>query len=136
MNLIFKIIEYLPDTEQIIVKFCRQNAPKSIDEYYPAAINCKDIDFSEYERFVASIMNYGIAISMDQEKNEDALPQNKVAKETFIVSIEENLNKIIGMDTEQVRDVNNFRMNEIDLIASMDEIESFNLTSEMDEIEL
>ena len=40
------------------------------------------------------------------------------------------------MDTEQVRDVNNFRMNEIDLIASMDEIESFNLTSEMDEIEL
>lgn len=123
MNLIFKIIEYLPDTEQIIVKFCRQNAPKPIDEYYPVAINCKDLDFSEYEKFVVSIMNYGIGISMNQEKEEDTLPQNKVTQETFIASVEENLNKVICMDTDQVLYLNNFRMNEIDLNDDMNQIE-------------
>ena len=39
MKLLFKIIQYLPETEQIIVKCCRQNAPKPIDDYDAVAID-------------------------------------------------------------------------------------------------
>ncbi len=41
MKIIFKVVEYLEDTQQIVVKFRRKNAPKSIDEYGSGAI---DID--------------------------------------------------------------------------------------------
>ena len=39
MKLIFKVVEYLEDTQQIVVKFCRKNAPKSVDEYVAGAID-------------------------------------------------------------------------------------------------
>ena len=33
MKMIFKIEEYLPDTKQVVIRYCRQNAPKPISEY-------------------------------------------------------------------------------------------------------
>ena len=56
MNLIFKIIEHLEDTDQIIVKFCRQNSPKSIDEYFPVAIDCCNIDLNDSTAMILSLI--------------------------------------------------------------------------------
>ena len=33
MKVIFKIEEYYPDTKQVVIRYCRQNAPKPITEY-------------------------------------------------------------------------------------------------------
>ena len=44
MKLIFKVVEYLEDTQQIVVKFCRKNAPKSIDEYPAGAIDVNRLE--------------------------------------------------------------------------------------------
>ena len=52
MKIIFKIIEYLPETEQIVVKFCRENSPKPIDEYNAGAIGTGSIDNSDPTSFV------------------------------------------------------------------------------------
>jgi len=44
MKLIFKVVEYLEDTQQVVVKFCRKNAPKSIDEYPAGAIDVNRLE--------------------------------------------------------------------------------------------
>ncbi len=54
MKIIVKVVEYLEDTQQIIVKFCRKNAPKSIDEYGAGAI---DIDRLETAMTVNVLLN-------------------------------------------------------------------------------
>ena len=62
MKIIFKVVEYLEDTQQIVVKFCRKNAPKSIDEYggdyiwipYNSIINIADLTSEEKLSIVAN----------------------------------------------------------------------------------
>ena len=42
MKSIFKISEYIPETNQIIIRFCRLHAPKNIDEYRPVSLDLND----------------------------------------------------------------------------------------------
>ena len=56
MKAIFKIIEYLPDTTQIVVRFARLHAPKSIEKYSKVAINYSELDCYDSESFVKSLM--------------------------------------------------------------------------------
>ena len=44
MKAIFKIIEYLPETTQIVVRFARLHAPESIEKYSKVAINYSELD--------------------------------------------------------------------------------------------
>lgn len=61
MKIIFKIVEYLPETQQIVVKCCRQNAPKAIDDYDAIALDIMHVDFSSCENFRHSlIMNLSL----------------------------------------------------------------------------
>ena len=62
MKIIFKIIEYLPETEQVVVKFCRQNAPKPIDDYSAVAIDCKFIDNSDRVNLIESLFQLGLKL--------------------------------------------------------------------------
>ena len=102
MNLIFKIVEYLPETDQIIVKFCRQNSPKPIDEYPAGAIDCYQIDFSDYDRFVISIMKIGVEIILQQEAEESTLPKNKSSKVIKTTDIKKQLNRVISMNISEL----------------------------------
>ena len=56
MKAIFKIIEYLPDTTQIVVRFARLHAPESIEKYNKVAINYSELDCYDSESFVKSLM--------------------------------------------------------------------------------
>ena len=44
MNGIFKIEQHLPDTKQIVVKFCKANSHKSIDEYGGGVLSSKPLN--------------------------------------------------------------------------------------------
>ena len=46
MKMIFKIEEYLPDTKQVVIRYCRQNAPKPISEYPAKAVSTENYDTS------------------------------------------------------------------------------------------
>lgn len=98
MNFICKIIEDRPNDQQIIAKFCRQNAPKSIDEYPSYAIDYSKIDFSDYESFVHSILLSGHQIIINQFISEPSLPSNLEVSETNSTNIADNLNKILFRD--------------------------------------
>jgi hypothetical protein len=103
MNIIFKIVDYLPETEQIEVKFCRQNSPKSIDEYHSVMMDISFIDQnSNYDDFIFSIMNYGFNIILQQENEEPLIESNKASERTNSISIKDNLNKVICLNTSDL----------------------------------
>ena len=52
MKNIFKIIEYLPDTQQIVVRYARKNTHKNIDEYIESAVDMKQLDLYSCETFL------------------------------------------------------------------------------------
>ena len=56
MKAIFKIIEYLPETTQIVVRFARFHAPEPIEKYRKVAINYSELDCYDSESFVKSLM--------------------------------------------------------------------------------
>ena len=60
MKCIFKIEEYLPDTNQMVVRFARLHSPQHIDSYRAVAISTTRLEFDSYESFVESLMRtYG-----------------------------------------------------------------------------
>jgi len=70
MKSIFKIEEYLPDTNQIIVRFSRLHAPQPI-ESYTMAINCEHLDLYDCDSFVSSLMmKYGDRYVKEYEEKE------------------------------------------------------------------
>lgn len=114
MNLIFKIVDYLPETDQIIVKFCRQNAPKPIDDYPAGAIDGYQIDYSDYNQFVASIMRVGVDVILRQEAEELTLPQNVSSEIIETTDIEQQLNRVISLNSRELI-ATTYRMNKIKL---------------------
>lgn len=114
MNLIFKITEYLEGTDQIIVKFCRQNSPKSIDEYSPVAIDCCNVDLGDYYQFVSSIMRIGVDIILKQEAEELTLPSNTPSELIEDPDIHTQLNRVICCNSKDLMETT-YRMNKIKL---------------------
>jgi len=102
MNLIFKIVQDLPQHQKILVKFCRQNSQISIDDCQAWAVDYEYINFSNYEDFVHSILRQGILTITNQLENEVGTEKNYEVEITNSTSIENNLNKIISMDYKRV----------------------------------
>ena len=77
MKLIFKVVEYLEDTQQIVVKFCRKNAPTSIDEYGAGAIDIDRLETAyDSQCLIESIMKIGYPTIRKQESHETPLTDN------------------------------------------------------------
>lgn len=114
MNLIFKITEYIEETDQIIVKFCRQNAPKPIDEYPPVAIDCVNLDLYDYDQFVSSLMRYGLDIIYQQEAEEITLSENQPSEIIESTDIKTFINRVISTSINKLSETT-YKMNKIEL---------------------
>ena len=115
MKIIFKIIEYLPDTEQVVVSFCRQNAPKSINDYIPVVIDCKFIDNTDRVNLIESLFQLGLSTIEEQENEEVTLDDNLAAEMFFEKNYQDFVGKVIAIDTKNLRKVKSKRMTKIDL---------------------
>ena len=95
MKAIFKITEFLPETEQIVVRFARLHAPESIEKYNKVAINLSHLDCYDSESFVKSLMRRcgNHMVKLQEEKE----PINNVAE---IVSGKLNLEDLMGKTIE------------------------------------
>ena len=106
MKIIFKIIEYLPETEQIIVKFCRENSPKPIDEYNAGAVGTGSIDNSDPTSFVESLCKLGKQKVYKQEREETTLKENVCQDNISSVNIEDYVGGVYGIDDIHLSDDN------------------------------
>ena len=115
MKIIFKIIEYLPDTNQIVVKFARQNAPKPIDDYSPVAMGCDLVDTFDNNSFVESICKRGKLLVEQQEKEELVLNEN-ICEEINGTRFEDYVGKVVGSEYKyKFKKTERLEMNKIEL---------------------
>lgn len=99
MRAIFKIIEYLPDTKQIVVRFARYNAPESIDKYSKVAVDYSQLDFQDMESFTKSLMRTcGDDRVRNQENNETGVNEAEIITGEFKLS--DLVGKVIECKTD------------------------------------
>ena len=95
MKAIFKIIEYLPETTQIVVRFARLRAPESIEKYNKVAINYSELDCYDSESFVKSLMrkvgNHMVKLQEEKEA---------INNQAETISGELNLENLVGKTIE------------------------------------
>ena len=59
MKILIKIEEYLPETQQIVVKFCSSQSEKSINDIQPLTIDLENLDLFDTELFLESLTAHG-----------------------------------------------------------------------------
>ena len=76
MKVIVKIEEYLPDTQQTVIKICRLHSHKTIDDHRTFAIEIYDLDMTDNESFIDSLVFKVKHLLQEQEENEPILDEN------------------------------------------------------------
>ena len=76
MKVIFKIEEYLPDTEQIVMRICGLRSHKKIDEYRTYAIDISDLDKNDTEFFIDDLIFKVKHLIKQQDDQEPILDEN------------------------------------------------------------
>ena len=96
MKAIFKIIEYLPERQQIVVRFARLRAPESIDKYkVGGAIDLSQLDCYDSESFVKSLMRkFGNNLVKQQEEKEPIINEAETIPEKL------NFEELVGKTIE------------------------------------
>ena len=94
MNIIFRIDEYLPETNQIVIQLCKETSKNSIFSHKKVAINCDTLNLYDCEKFSHSLSRkYGLNIIENENKNEPILDDNKNSE---IIKGDLNLEKLVG----------------------------------------
>ena len=74
---IFKIDEYLPDRNSIVVKVCNLHSQKPIDDYSAKIVDCDNLDATDVEIFIDDLMKKsGGRRIKRQEENLPILKEN------------------------------------------------------------
>ena len=94
MNIIFRIDEYLPETNQIVIQLCKETSRNSIFSHEKVAINCETLDLYDAESFSHTLSaKYGSSIISEENRNEPILDDNKNSE---IIEGDLNLQKLVG----------------------------------------
>ena len=99
-NILFKVISNDPINESIVVRFCRENAQKPIDEYRAYNISYRNIDFSSPKAFEDSLRSRGNPVIMKQLINEPIIEENKSVSEILSTDINDYIGKIVCTTSE------------------------------------
>ena len=114
MKIIFKIVEYLPETQQILVKFAKENSVKPIDDYPTGAVDCSQIDVTDSKNLIESLCNLGRSTVEKQEREEIILEQNK-CDNIESTSFDDYVGKVCGAESSILGQVVSRRLKRIDI---------------------
>ena len=101
MKVILKIIEYNPEKEKIVVKFCNSQSEKSIDEMKALTLNLRNLDTGDTELFLESLTIEGQRII------------NKYEQRQFGEIVENgplDISKLVGKTIERIEFPKNKKM--------------------------
>ncbi len=115
--MLFKIEEYIPETEQVVIRYCRKNSPKPITDYPAKAVSTKKYDTSfDSQNLVESIAQYGYKKVFNQEDKEDTLPENLPVETPNSLNIVDYVGKIICVDANNAEEkIRSRKMRRIDI---------------------
>ena len=115
MKCIFKIEEYLPDTNQMVVRFARLHSPQHIDNYKAVAIDTTKLDFYDYDSFIESLMrNYGDSRSSMSEKKDSIVNDVEEVNIDTQFEVRDLIGKIIGCNSDDYK-TQIIKMNRVEL---------------------
>ena len=115
MKCIFKIEEYLPETNQIVVRFARLHSPQHIDNYKSVAIDTTVLDFYDYNSFIESLMrNYGDSRSSMSEKKDSIVNDVEEVNIDTQFEVRDLIGKIIGCNSDDYK-TQIIKMNRVEL---------------------
>lgn len=115
MKVVFKILEYLPETDQIVVNFCRQNAPKPVDEHKPLVIDCKHIDMTDKVNLIESLTQLLTPHIYRRESEEPTLPENDGGEMFFPETVEDYIGRVVCIDLNDLVRIKSKRMRRVDI---------------------
>ena len=92
MRVIIKIDEYLEDENYIIFRIARLNSHKKIDDHRTFSVDCSDLDTTDTETFIDSLIIKYKHLIQEQDENQELL------KENIPVNVDEELDlkSIVG----------------------------------------
>ena len=96
-NILFKVISNDPINKSLVVKYCRENAQKLIEEYRSYNISYSNLDFTSPEALLESIRSIGTSIVIDQLNSEPILDENKSSGEIHSLDLDEYVGKIVSV---------------------------------------
>ena len=115
MKCIFKIEDYLPDTNQMIVRFARLYSPQHIDNYKAVAIDTTKLDFYDYNSFVKSLMrHYGDSRSAMSEMKDSIVNDVEEVNIDTKFEVRNLIGKIIGCNSDDYK-TQIIKMNRVEL---------------------
>ena len=85
MKGIFRIEEYVKETEQIAVRFCRLHSHKKIEEYSPIYYSLDSLDTYSLDCFIESLMMKAAAQIEKQDKSGLIINDTEIAEGTLDV---------------------------------------------------
>ena len=107
-NILFKVTSNNPTHQQMTVKFCRENAPQSIENYKTYNISYRNLDFSSSNALIESIRSAGSYIAQQQFLDEPILEENKSNEDIDSIDLGDYVGKIVSVSfdsTEQLNEV-------------------------------
>ena len=105
-NILFKVISNDSINKSMVVKFCRENAPKAIDEYRSYNISYYNLDFSSTDALVESIRSAGSDRVLKQLNAEPILVENKSNDIPDSVDLNEFVGRIVSATLDPLGDLN------------------------------
>ena len=115
MKVIIKILEYLSERDAVVLRTCRLNSHKSIDEYPEKVVDCYDLNKNDAEDFIQSLV-YKISLHLidEQDENEGVLDENASIKPTGELDFEKIVGKVFQV-RHTTRRINHLKMRRIEL---------------------
>ena len=106
MRVIIKILEYLSERDAVVLRTCRLNSHKPIDEYPEKVVDCFDLNKNDTEDFIQSLVHkISEGLISEQDENEGILDDNTPIKPTGELDFE----KIVGKVFEARPTIRTFR---------------------------
>tara|TARA_B100001057_G_scaffold264541_1_gene264738 strand:- start:1245 stop:1589 length:345 start_codon:yes stop_codon:yes gene_type:complete len=114
MNIILKIEEYLPDRNAVVVKLCRLNSHKPIDDFGAKVVDCDGLDLIDTESFIESLISRMSYRINEQDNQSEILEENKPESVIGDLDIQSLVGKVIGGAVTS-RKIRHLRMRRVNL---------------------
>ena len=76
MKVIIKIDEYLENENYIVFRIARLNSHKKINEHRTFSVDCSDLDTTDTESFIDSLIYKYKHLIQEQDENQELLKEN------------------------------------------------------------